>query len=68
MKDLLDFCGEHPWLALLCLIACVTVIEMLFFRLPNRMLRAGNIRQRGWPPPHLDADGEFKPEPEEPTK
>ena len=31
-------------------------------RLLNRMIRSRNIREKGWPPPHLDADGDFKTE------
>ena len=26
----------------------------------NRILRSRNIREQGWPPPHLDADGDWK--------
>lgn len=26
----------------------------------NRRLRSKNIAAKGWPPPHLDADGDFK--------
>ena len=28
----------------------------------NRYLRSCNIREKGWPPAHLDADGDFKSE------
>jgi hypothetical protein len=28
------------------------------FLVINRSLRAGNIRKQGWPPLHLDADGD----------
>jgi hypothetical protein len=27
-------------------------------------LRSRNIKHHGWPPPHLDADGDFAPQPE----
>lgn len=30
-------------------------------RIVNRVLRSVNIALRGWPPAHLDADGDFKP-------
>jgi FixJ family two-component response regulator len=30
-----------------------------------RWMRHRNIAARDWPPPHLDADGDFKPDPEE---
>ena len=29
----------------------------------NRILRSINIALRGWPPAHLDADGDFRPLP-----
>lgn len=28
----------------------------------NRVIRSINIRSKGWPPSHLDADGDWKPE------
>ena len=28
----------------------------------NRWLRSCNVHACGWPPPYLDADGDFKPE------
>lgn len=30
----------------------------------NRMLRTINLCNIGWPPPHCDADGDFRPAPE----
>lgn len=27
-------------------------------------MRCLMVRKHGWPPPHLDADGDFKPDPE----
>lgn len=32
------------------------------FRLVNRAIRHANIRSAGWPPPHLDADGDVNKE------
>lgn len=32
------------------------------FLLWNRWLRSRNIREHGYPPPHCDADGDFKKE------
>jgi len=34
------------------------------FKAWNRLMRVINIRKHGWPPPHCDADGDFKPEQE----
>jgi len=35
----------------------------LAMKLVNRVLRTIKVAVRGWPPPHLDADGDWKPEP-----
>lgn len=37
----------------------------LVFRCFNRVIRHLTIRKAGWPPAHLDADGDFKPAPKE---
>lgn len=34
----------------------------LIFKLYNRTLRRRNIHDHGWPPAHLDADGDHKEE------
>lgn len=36
------------------------LLAQLVFRCWNRLLRHLNIRKAGWPPAHLDADGDFK--------
>lgn len=35
----------------------------LVFRIYNRSMRTINIVSRGWPPEHIDADGDFRPHP-----
>lgn len=63
--DTLQFAGQHPWLAffLACVLSSVVTAPFKFaFRAYSRSLRARNIAARGWPPEHLDADGDFKPE------
>ena len=47
------------WLAWVPLLL-VYNLTLMPFRLVNRAIRSRNIRERGWPPPHLDADGDFK--------
>lgn len=71
----LSFIGAHPWAAffvglpLLYVImyfltnGFVRIVELLVFRPWNRYLRSCDIALHGWPPPHVDADGDFKPEP-----
>ena len=34
----------------------------LILRMWIRFMRMLSVRSKGWPPPHLDADGDFKPE------
>ncbi len=49
------------WLLFWALVAVTQICLALVFRLPNRIIRSANIRAAGWPPAHLDADGDFKP-------
>lgn len=46
---------------LICLIGCVLRCILLII---SRLYRTTMVCARGWPPPHLDADGDWKPEPE----
>ena len=32
------------------------------------MMEHPNIRKAGWPPPHCDADGDFKPDEDNPEE
>jgi len=54
---------EHPFITLFIIYTICKTAQTCVVRL----LRHLNIRKAGWPPPHCDADGDFKPEPEEPT-
>jgi hypothetical protein len=54
-----QFIYDLPWLA--AFLACLLFVT--FGRLVNlcsRILRTINVALRGWPPTHLDADGDFK--------
>lgn len=71
MRDLLIFAGAHPFLFLLSLpfallafwAACGVAKApfLLAFLVYNRRRRSMNIIARGWPPPHIDADGDQAP-------
>ncbi len=76
-----EFMNLNPELtALVALLACTVVhvtvrttyfiIYHLFFKLPavvwSRFTRMMMVRKHGWPPPHLDADGDWKLEPKKP--
>lgn len=71
MTELLNFAGEHWFLAwcALWLAWAPAWFAMAALRLPlvlvQRILRTIKVALRGWPPAHLDADGDWKPEPKE---
>lgn len=55
-----QFMSESPLLTFfMCYMLTVTPYKM--WKIAVRHL---NIRKAGWPPSHLDADGDFKPDPE----
>lgn len=59
-----EWMSGSPWLAFFLLLSVVFCIEAQvnnFIRLCSRWMRHRNIAARGWPPPHLDADGDWKP-------
>ena len=52
-----EFITAHPWFSLLILIGIYNLAEWPF-RLVNRAIRHRNIASAGWPPSHLDGDGD----------
>lgn len=52
--------GGYWLIAIFVLIACVAIINSVE-RLWNRTMRTLRVSLRGWPPAHLDADGDWKP-------
>lgn len=60
-----QFMGEHPFLTFfLAVIVSLLISSVLLapFRAHRRWLRHLDLQKNGWPPPHLDADGDFKEE------
>lgn len=55
-----QFASERPFTAIVLVYISFTTLHYIL----NRMFRCLNVRKQGWPPPHLDADGDFKPAPE----
>ena len=53
---MLEFMSDSPLLTFFL----VYLITSMVFRCWNRLMRHLNIRKFGWPPEHLDADGDFK--------
>ena len=62
---LYEFADAHMWFTVLLgpfvLIVLGGTMELLL-KLLGRFLRATMVVFRGWPPAHLDADGDWKPE------
>lgn len=67
MTNIYQFMSDSPWLSFFIGIFVVVPICLAPFRLLNRLFRHLNVRARGWPPAHLDADGDWKPEPDSET-
>jgi len=52
MLEFYDFAAEHPILTFLLIYIAAQIT--------HRILRTILVVARGWPPPHLDADGDWK--------
>lgn len=65
--DLLKWAGEHWFLTFVAMVLMYGVAWIAFYSL-RRSLRALMVVCRGWPPEHLDAEGDWKPNPIEPEK
>jgi hypothetical protein len=59
----LQFFGDSYFLAwcALWLFWAVLPLAQIGFMIINRILRTIKVIFRGWPPEHLDADGDWKP-------
>jgi hypothetical protein len=54
--EILKFIGEHPFLVFFCLlVVCQSMLWLI-----GRCLRHFTLSKHGYPPPHCDADGDFK--------
>jgi hypothetical protein len=53
----------YPGWSLVGLLLVLSGTGTFLFRVWNRAMRCLNIRKHGWPPPHCDADGDFRPPP-----
>lgn len=52
----LQWAGDHPLLTAFCLWLVVEIVLKAW----GRLLRAVMVSFKGWPPAHLDADGDWK--------
>lgn len=66
MNTIIDFVNAAPWLSFVIVLALwgLTSSSLMTIR---RIIRMCNISFRGWTPEHLDADGDFRPEPKKET-
>ena len=59
----LTFLTNHPFLGIFITVVAYYAVTAPFRYMVlayNRRLRSQNIHAMGWPPAHLDADGDFK--------
>lgn len=56
-----EFWSENPWLTFIAICAIYYSLRNVLLILPNRYFRSRDIAAHGWPPPHCDADGDFRP-------
>ncbi len=57
-----EFASAHPVTAIILAVLAVIAWQTVFhtaFRAFNRAHRTKNIQSQGWPPRHLDADGDY---------
>lgn len=58
--NIYEFMNSNPILTFFMACMIYYTIRTLLFVLPNRICRHKNILRHGYPPPHCDADGDFK--------
>ena len=58
--NIYDFMSDSPFLTFFLALVTLWIVEALLKYCINRPLRSRNIKLHGWPPEHLDADGDFK--------
>jgi len=60
MTTFYDFATNSPWITFFLAVGILNLISVMF----RQCLRTVRVWLCGWPPPHLDLDGDFKPDPE----
>lgn len=59
MSEFWKFWYDSPFLSFASILGFISIANSILFTI-RRVLRALNISFRGWPPVHLDADGDFR--------
>ena len=54
-----DFFNNH-WFLAICAMITICALAKGFYWMFNRLMRTIKVAIRGWPPSHLDADGDWK--------
>lgn len=62
--NIYDLMSLNPGFSFCLMVVLLCTVPHVMFLCWNRLMRHLNIRKHGWPPEHLDADGDFKPAPE----
>ena len=62
MNEITEFVNVNPFVSFIIITLMFFLIKYMIYVVPNRILRSRNIKNKGWPPSHLDADGDFKSE------
>ncbi len=57
-----EFVNTNPCISVLIIFLAYHLLRLPFICV-TRLLRHLNVRKAGWPPPHLDADGDWKERP-----
>lgn len=57
--NIYEFLSGVPWLSFFVAYMLIELVRRSY----KLTIRHLNIRKAGWPPEHLDADGDFKPAP-----
>ncbi len=52
------------WIQFTLICATYYLLKAVLYYLPNRILRTVKVCAKGWPPAHLDADGDWPPKDE----
>jgi hypothetical protein len=63
-NEFIKFWYDSPFLSF-CAIYAIGSAICYIASIPKYICRHLNIRSQGWPPPHLDADGDLKDEDDE---
>jgi hypothetical protein len=54
--NIYQFMSDSPWLTFFLVFLLTATVSRIW----NRFWRHMNIRKHGYPPPHCNADGDFK--------